>query len=273
MKKAFIAQARMTSNRLPGKVAKDICGETALYRMIERMRLTQHKDVDIIIATTTNYQDDIVEKIALDCGVKVFRGSEDHVLSRYYYAAKENQVDIISRVTCDDLLFDPRWLFDEMLDVFMSDGTFDYYTAQTYVKEENKWIDREPCCGCNTEIFTFKGIERCMKEATNPYCIEHVTPYFYMNPDLFHCGGHGSNYQGPNILPEKYGTSLDTEEDLMLLRAIYEALYPKDPAFGIQDIIDLYQKRPELNDIISGISRTPVTYHGENNKNTKWGEL
>lgn len=87
MHKAFIAQARMTSHRLPGKVAKDICGQTALYRMIERLRLTRHEDMDVIIATTTNYQDDIVEKVARDCGVKVFRGSENHVLSRYYYAA------------------------------------------------------------------------------------------------------------------------------------------------------------------------------------------
>ena len=89
MNKAFIAQARMTSSRLPGKVAKDICGEPSLYRMIERMRLTRHKDVDIIIATTTNHEDDIVEEIATRYGVKVFRGSENHVLSRYYLAAKK----------------------------------------------------------------------------------------------------------------------------------------------------------------------------------------
>lgn len=272
MNKAFIAQARMTSSRLPGKVAKDVCGQTALYRMIERMRLTRHKDMDIIIATTINHEDDIVEKIALESGVKVFRGSENHVLSRYFFAAKENHVDVITRVTCDDLLFDPRWLFDDLIDEFLQDGRFDYYTSQSYMPQQNKWIDREPCCGCGAEIFTFEGIERCMREATNPYCIEHVTPYFYMNPDLFRCGGHGSHYDGPNILPAKYGTSLDTQEDLLLLRTIYGSLYPKKPGFGIQDVIDSYQEHPEWNDIILGIVRTPVTYHGEGDKNTGWGE-
>lgn len=273
MKKAIIAQARMTSSRLPGKVAKDICGEPALYRMIERIRLTRHKDLDIIIATTTNRQDDIVEKIARDAGVKVFRGSEDHVLSRYYYAAKEFGIDVISRVTCDDLLYDPRWLFDDLLTEFLEDGSYDYYTAQTYIPEENRWIDTEPCCGCNTEIFTFKGIEKCFFEAKDPYCIEHVTPYFYMNPDIFHCGGHGSGYKGHNILPEKYGTSLDTEEDLLLLRTIYEELYPQNPGFTMQDILDCFQIHPEWQSIIDGIPRTPVTYHGENGKKTGWGEM
>lgn len=269
MKIAFIAQARMTSNRLPGKVAMDICGKPALFRMIERMKLSRH-DMDIIIATTTNKQDDIVEQTAKECGVKVFRGSENHVLSRYYYAAKENKVDIIVRVTCDDLLFDPRWLFDDLLDEFLKDGTYDYYTASEYNPETNSWIENEPACGCNTEIFTFKGLERCMKETNNPYCIEHVTPYFYMNPDLFHCGGHGSNYSGPNILPEKYGTSLDTENDLEFLRKIYNALYIKNSKFTIKDIIDVCSKHPEWQEMIKEVERTPITYRGEGNKKTGW---
>lgn len=269
MKKAFIAQARMTSSRLPGKVGMDICGEPALYRMIERMKLTKH-DMDIIIATTTNYQDDIVEKIAKECGVKVFRGDENHVLSRYYYAAKENNVDVIARVTCDDLLFDPRWLFDDLLDEFLKDGTYDYYTSSEYDEKINGWLESEPSCGCNAEIFTFKGLERCMNEAKNPYCTEHVTPYFYMNPDIFHCGGHGSGYKGVNILPEKYGTSLDTENDLQYLRNIYEALYPNNPKFTILDIIDVCEKHPDWQGLIKEVTRTPVTYHGEGDKNTGW---
>lgn len=269
MKKAFIAQARMTSSRLPGKVGMDICGETALYRMIERMRLTKH-DMDIIIATTTNSDDDIVVKTAEDCGVKVFRGSENHVLSRYYYAAKEYGVDIISRVTCDDLLFDPRWNFDTLMDEFLADGTYDYCTAMDYNAEENKWTDNEPCCGCGTEIFTFEGIERCFNETDNPYCTEHVTPYFYMNPHLFKCMGHGSGYKGPSINPDKYGTSLDTEEDLILLRKIYEELYPKNPQFTMREVIEAYQRHPEWCDIIADIVRTPVTYHGEGETKTIW---
>ena len=270
MKMAIIAQARMTSNRLPGKVNKDICGAPALYRMIERMRLTRHKDLEIIIATTTNQQDDVVEELALECGVKVFRGSENHVLSRYYYAAKENNIDIICRVTCDDLLFDPRWLLDDMLDEFLTDGNYDYVNAMDYDEKTMTWADNEPCCGCGAEVFTFKALERCMNEATDPYCTEHVTPYLYMNPDMFRCGGHGSGYDGVNIRPDKYGTSLDTAEDLQLLRNIYEELYPANPKFSTMDVIECIQRHPDWQDIISDIGRTPVTYHGEGDKNVQW---
>lgn len=270
MHKAFIAQARMTSHRLPGKVGMDFCGKPALYRMIERMRLSRHEDMDIIIATTTNAQDDIVEKIAKECGVKVFRGSEDHVLSRYYYAAKENAVDIICRVTCDDLLYDPRWHFDDLMDEFLADGHYDYMCGLDYDAETRTWQDNEPACGCQTEIFPFAALERCMKEATDPYCTEHVTPYLYMNPDLFRCCGHGTGYKGVNILPKKYGTSLDTQEDLQLLRNIYEELYPKNARFGVMDVIECYQSHPEWLGAVDGIERTPVTYHGESEKKTMW---
>jgi len=270
MKTAFIAQARMTSSRLPGKVGMDIFGKTALERMIERMSLTRHKDVDIIIATTTNQDDDVVEEIATECGVKVFRGSENHVLSRYYYAAKEYNVDVISRVTCDDLLFDPRWLFDDMLDEFLKGGC-DYISGMNFNRENNTWTNMEPCEGCYNEIFTFAGLEKCMKEATDPYCIEHVTPYFYMNPDIFVCKGMTSNYQGPSIFPDKYGTSLDTKEDLQLLRNIYEVCCAEENNFTILDVIRAYSTHPEWTSIIADISRTPVTYHGEAGKNTIWG--
>lgn len=254
MKKAFIAQARMTSSRLPGKVAKDICGKPSLYRMIERMRLSKH-DMDIVIATTTNHQDDIVEEIANDCGVKVFRGSEQNVLSRYYYAAKEFGIDIIDRVTCDDLLNDPRWMFDTAMDMFLEDGTYDYFNI----------CGPNPCCGCGCEIFTFEGIERCFKEATHPYCIEHVTPYFYKNPHLFNLGSIETKYDGPNIFPRIFGTTLDTEEDLILLRKIYEALYPNNPKFGTMDVVNLLIEHPDWQKIVEDVPRTPVTYHGELN--------
>lgn len=270
VKIAFIAQARMTSSRLPGKVAKDICGKPVLYRMIERMKLTRHENIDIIIATTNNPEDDIIEKMAIDYGVKVYRGSENHVLSRYYYAAKENNVDIIVRVTCDELLLDPRWLFDDLLEEFLESGTYDYYSVSKYDNETNSWIENEPSCGCNVEIFTFAGLERCMKETNNPYCIEHVTPFFYMNPDLFRCGGHGSNYVGPNILPYKFGTSLDTENDLIFLRNLYNELYTKNQGFTINDVIECCIKHPEWQQIVLDIERTPVTYHGEGDKNTGW---
>ena len=82
MTTAAIIQARMGSTRLPAKVMKVIKGKTVLSHVIERVRQSKMLD-DIIIATTTLDRDDLIEYEAIRCGAKVFRGSEDDVLSRY----------------------------------------------------------------------------------------------------------------------------------------------------------------------------------------------
>ena len=88
MKVVCIIQARMGSTRLPGKVMLDLCGKTVLERVVERVRKVKNID-EIVIATTTKKDDDIIVNKALKCNVKIFRGSEDYVLSRYYFAAKK----------------------------------------------------------------------------------------------------------------------------------------------------------------------------------------
>lgn len=98
MKKAVaIIQARMGSSRLPGKVMKNLFGKTVLAHDIERVK--QIKNVhEIIIATSLKSCDDVIVEEALKYDVKVFRGSEEDVLRRYYDAATENNADIIIRL-------------------------------------------------------------------------------------------------------------------------------------------------------------------------------
>ncbi|MEY7998803.1 hypothetical protein AB8U03_01100 [Clostridium sp. Mt-5] len=78
-----IMQARTGSTRLPGKVLKNICGKTVLENVIDRLKRVKNID-KIVIATTTKKQDDIIAEIAKKSLVGYFRGSEEHVLSRYY---------------------------------------------------------------------------------------------------------------------------------------------------------------------------------------------
>jgi spore coat polysaccharide biosynthesis protein SpsF len=37
---------------------------------------------------------------------------------------------------------------------------------------------------------------------------------------------------------------LDTEDDLALITKIYEALYPRNPHFGLRDMIELLDRNP-----------------------------
>ena len=109
MKIGAVIQARTSSTRLPGKILKELpfaSGTTVLQQVIKRLRKSANLD-DIIIATTTESKDWAIIKIAKGEGVKWFRGSKNDVLSRYYFSAKENSLDIIVRITSDCPCIDP----------------------------------------------------------------------------------------------------------------------------------------------------------------------
>ena len=78
-----IVQARMGSNRLPGKVLKDISGKPMLWHVTERIRHCKNVN-SIIVATTNNKEDSIIANLAVKWGINIFRGNEDDVLSRFY---------------------------------------------------------------------------------------------------------------------------------------------------------------------------------------------
>ena len=99
----IITQARMTSTRLPGKVLRQINGRSLLDYHIERLKLT---GFEIIIATTANETDNPIIEFCNKSNIKSSRGSEHNVLSRFYTAAVENNLDIIVRVTSDCPLID-----------------------------------------------------------------------------------------------------------------------------------------------------------------------
>jgi spore coat polysaccharide biosynthesis protein SpsF len=62
-------------------------------------------------------------------------------------------------------------------------------------------------------------------------------------------------------LPEKYWDlrlTVDTEEDFQLIKAIYELLYPQNPAFSLNDVVDLLGKRKDLLELNRNIQQKKV---------------
>ena len=107
MTTSAIIEARMTSSRLPGKVLKKVLGKSMLKYLIERLKLVDSLD-NIIIATTKNSADDVIEKFSIKESIKNFRGSENNVLERVLCAARENKVDTIVKITADCPIIDPN---------------------------------------------------------------------------------------------------------------------------------------------------------------------
>ena len=71
MTTSAIIEARMTSSRLPGKVLKKVLGKSMLKYLIERLKLVDSLD-NIIIATTKNSADDVIEKFSIMESIKRF---------------------------------------------------------------------------------------------------------------------------------------------------------------------------------------------------------
>lgn len=100
MKVGFLITARMKSTRLPLKLTLKIQDREIIALMIDRLKLCHCVD-EIIIATSTNPQDEILCQIAQREHVKCFRGSEADVLERLYMAAQYFKLDYIVNVTAD----------------------------------------------------------------------------------------------------------------------------------------------------------------------------
>ena len=232
MKTVAIIQARMGSSRLPGKILKDLMGKTVLQHVIERTQQASSLD-DIVIATTTMGQDDVVVREAVKCGVKYFRGSEDDVLSRYYLAAKENNADVVVRITSDCPLIDPV-IIDEVVNFLKKHKQYPIITNAL-----NDLNQRTYPRGLDTEVFYFTHLQQAFEQARESYQREHVTPYIYENSAPVYYYKNKQDYS-------KYRWTLDTIEDFELIKKIYEYLYKGKHDFFFAEILNLFEKNPDL---------------------------
>lgn len=229
-----IIQARMGSTRLPGKVMKELCGRTILAHDIERVKQSKFID-EIVIATTKSKNDDVIVKETFKNEVKVYRGSEEDVLSRYYEASIENNVDIVVRITSDCPLIDP----------FVIDEIIKFYLENDYDLVTNAGSDlsqRTYPRGLDTEVFSMDILKQAYENAKEKYQREHVTPYIYENSKKIYYYKNEEDYS-------KYRWTLDTEEDFELIKEVYKNLYKGEHDFYFKDILKLFKEKPELYDV------------------------
>jgi len=215
-----ILQARMTSSRLPGKVLKPVLDEPMMGRQIERLRRS-HRLGRLVTATSTNPSDDAIVDYCATIGCPTFRGSLQDVLGRYAGALESfGPADHVVRLTADCPLAD--WtVIDEVIALHLDSGAD--YTSNT--------VDRSFPKGLDVEVFRADLLPAIACATRDPYDREHVTPFFYRNPERFRIE--------QLVRPERHDEvrwTVDTPEDFAFTTAVYEALYPTKPAFDSDDI-------------------------------------
>ena len=212
MKKLLITQARLGSTRLPNKILKKINKVTLLEIHLNRIKKAKTID-DIFIATTTKNKDDEILKLANKLGFKCYRGSENDVLDRFYKTAITSKTDYIIRVTSDCPLIDPN-LIDEVVNAALDSGV-DYYSN---IFDEN-YPD-----GQDIEVFKFKALEDCWKNAKKKSDREHVTSYIRNNSinkgkQTFSSKSHTSNFDYGDVR-----MTVDNIEDFKVIEKLVKKL-------------------------------------------------
>lgn len=231
MKITVIIQARMGSTRLPGKVMKQLEDRTVLGHVISRCQAISIVD-KVVVATTTLKEDKVICDEAIRNGATVYRGSPDNVLSRYYEASTIEQSDVIVRITSDCPLLDPK----------VSEGVINFFLNSNYDYVSSGLSNSFPR-GLDTEVFSYRALQKTFEQATQEYEFEHVTPYIYQHTDQFKVVAY------KNITDDsRYRLTLDTEEDWRLISAIYKNLY-KGTIFYWNEIHDHLIANPKLAEI------------------------
>ena len=223
-----ILQARMTSTRLPGKVMRPVLGEPMIGRQIERLKRAKRLS-GLTIATSTDPSDDVIESYARQIGVDCFRGPLDDVRARFIGALKAaGNPKTFVRLTADCPLADWR-LIDRCIEAHEAAGA-------DYTHNIPGWTFPK---GLDVEVCQTSALARAEAEGLTPYDREHVTPYIYAHPELFRIE------RITRDPPLRFRWTVDTPEDFAFVTAVYEALYPANPAFTSEDVLDWQAAHPD----------------------------
>ncbi len=229
-----VVQARTGSTRLPNKVLRPLAGAPLLVRMVERVRAARLAGT-VVVATTTAPADDPIANLCRAEGLLCFRGDPLDLLDRHYQAGLAYGATAVVKIPSDCPLIDPA-IIDRVLGHFLDHpGAFDFVSNLHPASYPD---------GNDVEVMTLEALATAWREATRPLEREHTTPYLWENSDRFRLGNvlweTGRDYS------KSHRWTIDYEEDYQFIRAVYDALYPVNPRFGLGDILAYVAGRPDV---------------------------
>lgn len=232
IKTLAIVQARMGSTRLPNKVLLPLFDKSVIEHVVERVKRSNLID-DVIVATSIDVNNLPLIKLCSEKNIRIFIGSEDDVLDRYYQITQLLKPEIIVRITADCPVIDPD-IIDKTIQHFYNNNA-DYSN------------NKQTADGLGCEVFSVNVLENAWENAKLQSEREHVTPYIKKHNSC-------SYYMYEPDISEKRWT-VDEESDFRLINCIYNELYLRCPQFKTNDILSLLQKKPELELINNFIGR------------------
>jgi len=235
-------QARLGSSRLPGKVLMPIMGRPLIEFQIERIRRTNLID-RVVIATTTNEQDDAIADLAAKLGCDCFRGSENDVVGRVLGALREFEIEVNVEFQGDNSIPDPEVI----------DGVVGYYLEHRakYDYVTNALITTYPP-GLEVSIYSQAILADAESRIVDQALREHVGVHIYERADLYRVKNLEAppEFARPNLHLE-----VDTLQDFELVSAIYEHFIPQNRDFSLTDVLAFIDANPNLAALNSDVER------------------
>tara|TARA_B100000965_G_scaffold21896_1_gene16481 strand:- start:10634 stop:11389 length:756 start_codon:yes stop_codon:yes gene_type:complete len=236
----MIIQARMSSKRFPGKVMKKILNKPLIYRILERVKLCTKLD-QIIVAIPQSKSDDILFRYLKKLKANIFRGSENNLIKRYYFAAKKYNLNYIVRLPADNPLPDYKEI-DKLINFHMKKkrNTNIFSTNLQPIKNSN-YID-----GIGAEIFSFEILEKLITNKNIRINKEHIALNFYdfKKKKVINKNHFKMSYPKASKAVSYPNITLDVnyKKQLNLIKKIYKNLYFKKKNFLTKDIINFLKK-------------------------------
>ncbi len=214
-----ILQARMGSRRLARKAMELLTGRPLITHCLDRLRAADAGLV--VLATTTDRQDDVLARVAEAARVRVVRGSRDDVLARFAAVPQAYPARVVVRATADNPAVDiaavrrvQRWLDITGADYVVEDG-LPYGAAVEAIR---------------TDVLLQAHIW-----ARDPADREHVTTWITRHTDRFRV----QRLPAPRVLrrPDLRFT-VDTRADLEYMRRVLAAAGGAGGVVPLQRLID-----------------------------------
>ena len=220
----------MTSSRLPGKVLMPALGKPMLRHLLDRLRAVAAIQ-EIVLATTTNPADDVLQEFAQRERIKCFRGSEDDVMARVIGAAESAGAELVVEITGDCPIIDPQ----------IVGQTIRMYQAHEADYVSNAQIRSYPD-GMDTQVFRLETLKRSAAMTDDPLDHEHVTLHMRNHPELF---SPVHLVAPPELHWPELGLTLDELADYELLKRVIVHFGEAKPLFGCCDVVRLLRANPD----------------------------
>jgi spore coat polysaccharide biosynthesis protein SpsF len=200
-------QARMSSQRFPGKVLAPFLGQPLVKQVIMAVEQALPK-VPITVLTSTEEADTALVTYLHSLGVSVFRGPLEDVFERFRQALTHYPCEWFLRLCADSPLLDPSVL--QAVAHHPCKTQFDVVTTifpRTFPKGQNVELLRAS---------TFMTIDETALSSEER---EHVTPFYYHHPERFRI----SSVTSDEPALAEWNLAVDTVEDLHRLEHLSAA--------------------------------------------------